>query len=170
MIRKLLRILGKPKEEKAVDEKVELDPNNIYDRLKMAMDRVGTSQIQLTASPASLGNIESFTESMSDMLKSLVEVNQTLKDSNHVTNGIFFVKKLRTVKLDRFLFVKDGYYVNDAPATLQKVLEQIDTYYQLMKDADKVPYGAMEHNHRQLYSYTETLIDFLNSIFDHFGE
>jgi hypothetical protein len=74
------------------------------------------------------------------------------------------------VKLDRFLFVRNGYYVTDAPATLQKVLEQIDTYYQYMKDADKALYGPVEHNHRQLYSYTETLIDFLNSIFHHFGE
>jgi uncharacterized membrane protein len=170
MIRKLLRILGKLKEEESVEDKIDLDPNNIYVRLRMAMDRIGSSQIQLTASPASLGNIESFTDTLEDLLKSLAEVNETLKESKHIDNSIFFIKKVRTVKLDRFLFVKNGYYVNDAPVTLQKVLEQIDTYYQYMKDADKALYGPVEHNHRQLYSYTETLIDFLNSIFHHFGE
>lgn len=169
MIQLLRQLFGKkaPEEEKQV---VALDLNNIYVRLRMALDRVGSTQLQLNASPASLGRIESFSETMSDFLKSLMEVNQVLKEHRHVESGLFYIKRVGSVKFDKFLFVEKGYYVTDAPVTLQKVLDQIETYYELIKDADKALYGVMEHNHRQLYSYTETVIGFLNAIFDHFGE
>lgn len=170
MIQRLFKLLGGKVAEKKPEEVVEIDPNNIYVRLKLAIERVGSTQLRLGASPASLGRIESFSETLSGLLKSLVEVNATLKENKHIERGLFFIKNAKTVKFDKFLFVEDGYYVDDVPAKLQQTLEQIDRYYELMKEADKALYGAMEHNHRQLYSYTETLIQFLTSLFDHFGE
>jgi hypothetical protein len=170
MIQRLLKLLGGKTPEEKQDEVVPIDPNNIYVRLKLAIDRVGSTSLRLGASPASLGRIESFSETLTGLLKSLLEVNATLKENKHIERGLFFIKNAKTVKFDKFLFVEDGYYVDDVPARMQLVLEQIDIYYELMKEADRALYGVMEHNHRQLHSYTETLIQFLTSLFDHFGD
>lgn len=147
----------------------ELDLENVYVRLKMAIERIGSSPIRLAASPVSLGKIESFSDSMEDLLKSLIEVNHVLKENTHVESGLFYVKRIKSVSFDQFLFVRDGFYVNNADETLQKVFEQIEVYYEKMKFADTATYGIVEHNHRQLFAYTNTLVHFLNSIFDHFG-
>lgn len=148
---------------------IEVDQNNIYVRLKLAMDKVDTSQIHLVGSPVSLGRIDTFTDTLSDFLKSLLEINVSLKENKHIENNLFYIKNLKSVKLDEFLFVKDGYYVDNAQGTLQKVLEQIDLYYVYMNNADQVLYGVMEHNHRQLFTYTETLIQLLHALLDHFS-
>jgi hypothetical protein len=175
MIRKLWHKLWQKLKELLPEEKTvelelveEFDPTRVYDRLKLAIGQVGSTQLQLNASPASLGRIESFADNLAGLLKSLVEVNAVLKDHNHIENGLFYMKNARSAKLDHFMFVQNGFYVRDVADTLQKVLEQIDVYYELMKNADKAMYGVMEHNHRQLY--TESLVVFLTAIFDHFGE
>lgn len=158
-----------PKETK-VELVEEFDPTRVYDQLKLAINRVGSTQLQLNVSPASLGRIESFADNLAGLLKSLVEVNAVLKDNKHIENGLFYMKNLRSTKFDNFMFVQNGFYVRDVADTLQKVLEQIEVYYEQMKNADKAMYGVMEHNHRQLYSYTESMVVFLTAIFDHFGE
>lgn len=169
MIQRLLRALGIKLPDKIVDEPA-VDPTNVYVRLKMAMDRAGSTPVSLKATHVSLGSIDSFSETLEELRKSLMEVNALLKIPQHIDTGRFYGKKLRKVKFDKFLFVEDGYYASDVAQRLVAVSDQIDIYYDLMKEADKAMYGVMEHNHRQLFSYTETLIVFLESLIDHFGE
>lgn len=168
MIKRLLMAFRNKMPQEPVKEE-ELDLENIYVRLKLAVDLIGTKTVSLTANKGSLGRIDSFSESLEELLKSLMEVNHALKEKTHIDNGLFYVKKVHSVRFDKFLFVRNGFYVNDADETLEKVFNQIEVYYEHMKTADKATYGAMEHNHRQLYSYTETLIGIISAIFHHFG-
>lgn len=161
----------KPKVPEVVippEEPVDID--GIYYRLKMSIGRLTGVPFELKVKGAALGTIESFSETLDEFLKQLIEVNYALKENKHIDGGIFYIKNAKTVKFDRFLFVRNDYYVKDAPELLQRVLEQIDVYYEQMKYADKAHYGVVEHNHRQLYQYTTTIIHFLDSIFDHFGQ
>lgn len=169
MIQRLLKALGIKLPAPPPVEPV-IDPNNVYVRLRLAMDRAGSTPIRLSPIPGSLGNIDSFAGTLEEFRKSLVEVNSILKENTHIDNGRFYGKRLRSVKLDQFLFVEDGYYATDVTQRIMAVSDQIDVYYELMKNADEAMYGVMEHNHRQLYSYTETLIVFLDALIHHFGE
>lgn len=169
MIKRLLDFFGKFKTPPQLKEEPIVDRDNIYVRLKMALDEIGTTEIRLTASPVSLGNIDSFSRNLEHFIKSLQEVNAVLKENTHIQNGLFYIKNNAAVSLDQFLFVQDGYYTTDVSVKLMKAIDQIDIYYDYMKEADQAGYGFMEHNHRQLYVYTETLIQFLNALIHHFG-
>lgn len=163
-------IISRFKEEKKPEPLVQVDPDNVYHQLKMALLKFGSAEVHLKASPASLGSVESFSENLDDFLKSLLEVNDILKEKKHIQNGTFYIKHRTTVRLDQLLFVSNGFYINDTEARVMKIIEQIDVYYEYMKDANEVAYGPMEHNHRQLYGYTQTLTEFVLAIVKHFGQ
>lgn len=170
MIQRLFSFLRSKKEpEPAKEETVIADPDSIYVQLKLALTRIGMTEIRLFESPASLGRIENFSENMPDFIKSLLEVNDHLKEEKHIEQGLFYVRNVKSIPFDNFLFVHEGFYVDDAAAKVQRVIELIDVYYEYMKDADKALYGYMEYNHRQLYKYTQTLTEFLNALLQHFG-
>ena len=171
MIKWLMTLLkGKTIPPAVVAEEEVIDTDSIYYRLRMAMGRISTNPIDLTVNPGALGRIESYCETLEDLLNSLMEINYVLKQNQYIERNLLHTREVKTVRLDRFLFVRGNYYIKDAPELLQKVLEQIDVYYEQMKDADKAIYGVVEHNHRQLYSYTNTIVHLLDSIFDHFSQ
>lgn len=171
MIQRLFDYWRKRKAPEPVEvEEKKADPDSIYMQLQIALGRIGITQLTLTKSPASLGRIECFSENLPDFIKSLLEVNDYLKEKQHIERGIFSVRELKNPRFDNFLFVHEGYYVDDAAVKIQRAIELIDAYYEYMKFADMELHGAMEHNHRQLYKYTQTLTGFLNALLEHFGE
>lgn len=156
--------------EPVVVEEKKADPESIYMQLQIALGRIGVTELHLAKSPASLGRIESFSENLPDFITSLMEVNDHLKEKTHIERGLFSVRELKNPRFDDFLFVHEGFYVNDTAVKIQRAVELIDAYYEYMKFADLELHGAMEHNHRQLYKYTQTLTEFLNALLEHFGE
>ena len=170
MIQRLFGFLRSKKDQEPVKEEAEIaNPENVYVQLKLALTRIGMTEIRLTESPASLGKIENFSDNLPDFIKSLLEVNDHLKERTHIEQGLFFVRNIKTVRFDDFLFVHEGFYVDDAGVKIQRAIELIDAYYEYMKDSDKELYGSMEYNHRQLYRYTQTLTEFLEALLKHFG-
>lgn len=170
MIQRLFSFLRARKDPEPVEEEsVIADPDSIYVQLKLALTRIGMTEIRISESPASLGRIENFSENMPDFIKSLLEVNDHLKEQKHIEQGLFYVRNVKSVPFDNFLFVHEGFYVDDTSAKIQRAIELIDAYYEYMKDADKAPYGYLEYNHRQLYKYTQTLTEFINTLLSHFG-
>lgn len=171
MIQRLFGFLGRKKDpEPVAEEEVKADPESVYVQLEIALGLVGSTELHLSKSPVSLGNIESFSENLPDFIKSLLEVNDHVKEQKHVERGVFYVQNVKSVRFDSFLFVHEGYYVNDAAVKIQRAVELIDAYHEHMKFADKALYGSMEYNHRQLYKYTQTLTEFLQALLLHFGE
>ena len=144
--------------------------DGIYHQLQMAIGQLYSVQLNLKAGSVALGRIENYNDTLEDFLNMLIEVNNELTKKEYIEKALFYNKDVKLVRLDRFLFVRNDHYVKDAPDLLQKVLEQVDVYFEHMKQADKALHGKMEHNHRQLYRFTMTIIQFLNSIFDHFGQ
>jgi hypothetical protein len=170
MIQRLFSYLRGKKEPEPVKEEVVIaDPDSIYVQLKLALTRIGMTEIRLSASPVTLGKIENFSESMPDFIKSLMEVNDHLKDKTHVEQGLFYVRNVKSVRFDNFLFVHEGFYVDDVAVKIQRAIDLIDTYYEHMKNGYNELHGPMEHNHRQLFKYTQTLTEFLDALLEHFG-
>uniref|UniRef100_A0AAU7PFL4 Uncharacterized protein n=1 Tax=Burkholderia phage vB_BgluM-SURPRISE13 TaxID=3159457 RepID=A0AAU7PFL4_9VIRU len=171
MIQRLFGYLrGKRDPAPVKEEEVKADPESVYTQLEIALGRIGTTELHLSKSPASLGRIENFSENLPDFIKSLLEVNDHIKEKKHIEQGLFFVRNVKSVRFDNFLFVHEGYYVDDAAVKIQRAVELIDAYHEYMKNADKELYGSMEYNHRQLYKYTQTLTEFLDALLLHFGE
>jgi hypothetical protein len=171
MIQRLFGYLrGRRNPEPVKEEEVKADPDSIYVQLEIALGRIGTTELHISKSPASLGRIESFSENLPDFIKSLLEVNDHLKEKKHIERGLFTVREVKQPRFDNFLFVHEGYYVDDAAVKIQRAVELIDTYHEYMKNADRELHGPMEHNHRQLYRYTQLLTEFLDALLLHFGE
>lgn len=170
MIKRLLQRFVKPRVEQPIVEEPEVDLKDIYVQLKIAREKIGEKELQIVGTPSSLGNIEIFSDCSESLNRSLMEVINVLKEKKHIEHGLFFVREIKTVSLDDFLFVEKGFYINDADQKFQRTVELIDEYYDLMKEAGEAQYGVMEHNHRHLYAYTQSLITFLEAIFLHFGE
>jgi hypothetical protein len=152
-----------------VEEEKKADPDSIYVQLQVALGRLASTELQLAKSPASLGRIECFSENLPDFIKSLLEVNDYLKEKKHIERGIFSVRELKNPRFDNFLFVHEGYYVDDSAVKIQRAVELIDAYHEYMKNGYEELHGSMEHNHRQLFKYTQTLTGFINALLDHFG-
>lgn len=153
-----------------VEEEKKADPDSIYVQLQIALGRLGSTELHLSKSPASLGRIECFSENLPDFITSLLEVNDHLKEKTHIERGLFSVRELKNPRFDDFLFVHEGYYVDDSAVKIQRAVELIDAYHEHMKNGYNELHGAMEHNHRQLYKYTQTLTGFLNALLENFGE
>lgn len=146
------------------------DTNNIYVQLQIALAMIEEKPIVLKATTSSLGRISIHTETLGDFNKALIEVLEKLQSKEHVDSNSFFLKNIKTVRFDEFLFVENGYYSNNSQEKLAISLDLIKDYIGHMKDADKAHYGCMEHNHRQLYDYTKTLTEFLNLLITNFGD
>lgn len=170
MILKIFDFFHRKAEVVEVAQEPAPDPNDIYVQLQLALAIVGSQRLELKVRPFPLGWFRTFSTNLRDFNKSLLEVNDVLKEHSHIEQGLFYVKEIKSVKFDNFLFVEDGYYISDTDIKVMRSLDLIHEYLDLMKDAGKAPYGYMEHNHRQLYSYTQSLTEFLNLIVQHFGE
>lgn len=147
-----------------------IDTDNIYYRLKMAYGRVTSNPVDLTVKAAGLGRIETYCDTLEEFLKSLLEVNDAVKQKQYIERGFPYIKDIKSIGFDKFLFVRGNFYVKDAPDLLQLVLEQIEVYLEQMQHSHLAAHGVVEYNHRRLYAYTNTIIHFLDAIFDHFGQ
>ena len=168
MIHRWLKKFGKkPPEQETATEPLDLE--NVYVKLRLSLARIQESGLKLSARPGGLGRFNSFTPTLAAFNASLVEVNGFLKRKEHIETGRYYTRHLTLVRFDDFLFVENGFYVEDVSVRLNIALEQIELYVGYMKDADKALYGVMEHNHRQLLGYTQMLGEFLDTLFTHFG-
>lgn len=145
------------------------EPTKLYDRLARNLALVDKHVIDLSTRNSGLGFVQLFSGDIIDYLKSLMEVNRQVREQEHIALGMFYHANMQSVALDSFLFVHNGYYIDNPNNTLQLVLEQMRVYHELMHHADQAQYGPMEHNHRQLYSYTESMIVLLDQLLNHFG-
>lgn len=165
------RLLDRFRPAEAVPVKeVAADENSIYWQLEQKVLMLDTRHIDLDALVTAPGRIDMFAATLPDYLKSLMEINDIVEKKEHVENPIFYRREYVTVPLDDFLFVVKGTYIANSAEVLQEVLNQIKRYLNLMRDADKAPYGPLEHNHRHLYRYTIFMTVFLERLFHHFGE
>lgn len=150
-------------------KEVVVDPNDIYVQLKLALDLVGTVELDLNKSPVRLGRIECYSDTLREFNTSLKEILAVLKLNEPVPRGLITVRELKSVPFDDFLFVEEGHYVADATPLLMLAFDQIDAYYAHMKNASSAAYGPLEQSHRALYRYTMTLTEFVNLVIHHFG-
>lgn len=143
--------------------------NSIYSQLKSELDNIGSMEIDLSKVPASMREFQSYSDTLKLFVKTLVEVNNALESNMPITRDFILIRELKTVSFDNFLFVEDKFYVDNPGENLMMAFDHIERYYELMKDADKAKYGALEHNHRQLYKFTQILTEFISSVVYYFG-
>lgn len=163
---KLISTVAPP--EEVIAKPVEHD--SIYIQLKNEMDSIGNIEIDLRKVPASMGVYESFAPSLRAFVKLLIEVNNVLESNEKITRDFLLLRVSNEYAFDNFIFVEDGFYIENPGENLQYAFEQIERYHKMMDGADKVSYGTMEHNHRQLYKFTQTLTEFVTSVVYYFGK
>lgn len=143
--------------------------DSIYTQLKSELDNIGSMEIDLSKIPASMREFETYSSTLRLLVKTLVEVNNAVESMTPITRDFILLRELKTVTFDDFLFVEDKFYVENPGENLMMAFDHIERYYELMKDADKAKYGALEHNHRQLYKFTQILTEFINFVVYYFG-
>lgn len=169
MIKKLLGKLKELTTVPKVEPVIELDTNNIYVQFRLVLEKIGTVEIDLSRSRVGLGKINSYSPTINAFINSLLEVNHALENNEYVTKETFVLRDKMYISFDSFLFVEDNHYTQDVNQRLVVAFEQIDKYYRLINNADKHAFGPMENNHRRLYSYTQTVIEFVDALIYHFG-
>jgi len=142
----------------------------IYDKLKLAIDRIINSELDLNKDPKGLGIVISYSENIVGFTKSLIQINSILKEDGYVVKSNLYLTRTKEIDLDSFMFSNNGVYLNHPDVELNKAIEQLLIYHKLTNGIENETHGVKEHNHRQLYNFTVNTTDLINSLFIHFAK
>lgn len=166
LLKRLLLFLTRKKEE--VDMVHMRTHEGIYVELRLALNRLSNSHLDLSMSTLGSGRLEMYAKDLNGYIKSLTEVIHVLKENTHIDEGIFFTRDTYLVSFDDFMFVQNGYYSKDVITRLSNLVVLMDDYCLLMSGSDDAKYGYREYNHRKLYRYTQLMTTFINTLVDVF--
>jgi len=164
------------KEIKEVSNKLKEDNSHfisnlsIYEQLKIKANKLLSTELDLNKDPKGLGSILSYSENVIEFRKSMLQLNKLIEENRHIRKNQLYLNELKSIDLDSFIFIHDGYYINNPYEELMNLANQIFIYADLMNGSEKEIHGVREHNHRQLYSLTVNTTEMLEILFNHFAK